>query len=173
MGVSSAFSPRADETSAFQARTHIMKRIFFLFFVFGPLAISLVGCVSQAQMNMQHALFVQEYRQLEDELFLAYQNMDHLARSNASLRAQLGQEAPENGDRSLTRPGITPISTEGLSPSNQIPDILQNSSSLRPQVRPLPKPVEQAQYVEPEFASRPQKPLGNTTAELPIWRPNR
>ena len=150
-----------------------MKRVFYLLLVLGPLVVLFVGCVSQAQMNMQRALFAQEYRQLEDELFQAYQNMDYLAKSNASLRAQLGREAAENGDCSLTRPEIVPISTEGLSPSDQVPDILQVPSSSRSQVRPLPQQVEQAQYMEPEFATRPRKPTGNTTAELPTWRPNR
>ena len=150
-----------------------MKRVFYLLLVLGSLVVPFVGCASQAQMNMQRALFAQEYRQLEDELFLAYQNMDHLARSNESLRAQLGREASENGDRSLIHPDLTPLSTEGLSPSDRMPGVLQNPSSFRPLVRPLPQPVEQAQYIEPEFATRPRKPTGSTIAELPTWRPNR
>ena len=158
-----------------------MKRVIILSLVLGPLVILFAGCASQAQMNMQRALFAQEYRQLEDELFQAYQNMERLARSNAMLRAQLEQDNPGNGGRSLNRSNqrweesvdLAPISTEGLSPSDGIPDILQTPSSSRPQVRPLPYPVEQAQYLDPEFATRPRRPTGNTAAELPIWRPNR
>jgi len=157
-----------------------MNRILILFFVLGPLTIPFAGCVSQTQMNMQQALFAQEYRQLEDELFLAYQNLDRLERSNASLRSQLEQESRENGNRPSGRfqanpavPNIDPISTEGLRPSERIPGIFPDSSSFRPQVRPLPRPVEQVQYLEPEMVTRPQRPAGNTTADLPIWRPNR
>ena len=159
-----------------------MKKVIILLLILGSLVVLSAGCASQAQMNMQRALFAQEYRQLEDELFQAYQNMDRLARSNANLRAQLSQE---NGGRSFNRSHqrfeesleepleIAPISTEGLSPSDEIPGILQVPSSSRPQVRPLPQPVEQARYMEPGFATRPRKPAGNTTAELPVWRPNR
>ena len=159
-----------------------MNRIFFLFFVLGPLTVPFAGCVSQAQMNMQRALFAQEYRQLEDELYLAYQNMDQLEKTNMFLRSQLGQEDSESGDRPSVRPrrgqdapNIAPISTEGLSPTGRVPGILQNPSSSRPQVRPLPQMVEQVQYqqADPEFTSRPRKPAGRTTADLPIWRPYR
>ena len=161
-----------------------MNRILFLFFVLGPLTVPFAGCVSQAQMNMQRALFAQEYRQLEDELYLAYQNMDQLEKSNMFLRSQLGQDDMESGERANIRPrrnqdapNIAPISTEGLRPSGRVPGVLQNPSSSRPQVRQLPQMVEQVQYqqVEPEFASRPRKPAGRTTADLPlpIWRPNR
>ena len=158
-----------------------MNRIFFLLFVLGPLTISFAGCVSQSQVNMQRALFAQEYRQLEDELFQAYQNMARLERSNAVLRSQLGQENEENRDRSFNHPGqrlqdppgIAPISTEGLSPSDELPGILRSPLSSRQQVRPLPQLMEQAQYIEPEFSARPRRPAGNTTAELPVWRPNR
>ncbi|MCL2305601.1 MAG: hypothetical protein FWC43_09685 [Planctomycetaceae bacterium] len=128
---------------------------------------------------MQRALFAQEYRQLEDELFLAYQNMARLERSNAILQAQLGQENQESReepfvrpDRRRTNPNVAPISTEGLEPSERMPGILQNPQS-RSLVKPLPQPVEQAQYLEPEFAVRPRRPSGNTTADLPTWRPNR
>jgi len=150
-----------------------MKRVIILLLVLGPLVILFAGCASQTQMNMQRALFAQEYRQLEDELFQAYQNMDRLARSNAMLRSQLEQGGPGNrSNQRFEEPlDLAPISTEGLSPSDRMPGILQTPSSSR--VRPLPQPVEQAQYIEPEFATRPHRPSGNTTAELPTWRPNR
>ena len=160
-----------------------MNRIFLLFFVLGPLTVPFAGCVSQAQMNMQRALFAQEYRQLEDELFLTYQNMDRLEQKNAQLRAQLGEEdgmeptvhTNRRERRSNAAPDIAPISTEGIKPSNTIPGILQNPQSSRSHVKPLPQPVEQAQFVElePAFAERPSRPSGGTTAELPSWRPNR
>ncbi len=160
-----------------------MSRIYLLILLLGSLTISSVGCVSQAQMNMQRALFAQEYRQLEDELFVAYQNMDRLEKSNFALRSQLGQENDEgepaarpnrrtrsNGDA----PNVAPIPTEGLKPSETVPSLLQNPQSNRSsRVKPLPQPVEQAQYTNSEFASRPRNPSGNTTAELPLWRPNR
>jgi len=160
-----------------------MNRIFLLFFVLGPLTIPFAGCAGQAQMNMQRALFAQEYRQLEDELFVAYQNMDRLERSNVSLRSQLGQESDDepmvrpgprrqSPQRTMDAPNLEPISTEGMQPTNRLPGILQNPQS-RYLVRPLPQPVEQAQYLASEFGTRPRKPTGHTTAELPIWRPNR
>jgi len=161
-----------------------MNRILFVFFVFGPLTIPFAGCVSQAQMNMQRALFDQEYRQLEDELFLTYQNMDRLEKSNTDLRAQLGQEFQDNQDyqeyggrpsirpRRSNAPSLAPISTEGMQPSEGLPGILLDTQS-RSMLNPLPQMVEQAHYNVPEFASRPRKPSGNTTAELPIWRPQR
>ena len=161
----------------------MMNRIFLLFFVLGPLTIPFAGCVSQAQMNMQRALFAQEYRQLEDELFLTYQNMDRLEQKNAQLRSQLGEEdgmeptvrTNRRERRGNVAPDVAPISTEGIKPSTTIPSVLQNSQSSRSHVKPLPQPIEQAQYVElePEFAGRPSRPIGGTSAELPAWRPNR
>lgn len=137
---------------------------FTLLLLWGVMTLPGIGCANhvQKQLQRQQAVFAQEYRLLEDELFLAYQELDHLQRVNESLRSPADSAAPPrrrvpqpNGNGAMP-PELNPISIEGIEPSNELPQILRNRSSRR--IYPLPQTYQQAQ---PHYSN------------VPVWSPQR
>ncbi|MGL6193388.1 MAG: hypothetical protein ACRC2T_01030 [Thermoguttaceae bacterium] len=109
-----------------------MKRISLI--LFGSMLFAVSGCVSQQQVAMERAMFAQEFRQLEDELYYTYQERDALIQRNRQMQSRLMQlESDGSGNGSRLVPAVNePIIPEGSTTSTTVPSILQRPSQPKP-----------------------------------------
>ena len=147
--------------------------------IFGLFVIGIIGfsgCVSRYQLAMERAVRSQESRYLEDELYQTYQELDELYLANQNLRSRLEEaeklkrDTEELDDEPI---GIPPVRTDGIGPSQGVPETLRKGDNLPaiPTANRDPNVVVRLPNPRP-IINRPPPPIG-FSGSLPQWSPNR